>query len=101
MPNRCSLPSIAPPAAWRAGPPWCELGPHHQRREADPDQPHGGEDRVALPDVPDHHAEGAGQRERDDQDQEDLEEVGEGVRVLERVGGVGVEEAAAVGAESP
>ncbi len=76
-----------------------ELGPHHQGDEADPDGGHGGEDRVALPDRADHHAEGAGQRERDHQQQEDLEQVGERGRVLEGVGAVGVEVASAVGAQ--
>ena len=63
------------------------------------DRRHHREDRVALALVADHHAEGARQRERDHQQQEDLEQVGQRVRVLERVGGVGVVEAAAVGAE--
>ena len=47
----------------------------------------------------DHDAERAGQADRDDQQQEDLEQVGPGVRVLERVRGVGVEDPAAVGAQ--
>lgn len=76
-----------------------ELGPHHQRREADPDDRHRAEDRVPLLQRSDHPAEGPRQRERDQQDEEDLEQVRQGVGVLEGVGGVGVEVTAAVGAQ--
>ena len=46
----------------------------------------------------DHAAEGVGQRGADHEDQGDFEQVGERVRILERVRRVGVEEAAAVAA---
>ena len=60
---------------------------------------HHRQDRPALLRVPDHLAEGVGQPGRDQEDQDHLQEVGEGGRVLERVGGVGIEESAAVGPE--
>ncbi len=65
-------------------------------RGREPDDHHHREQRIALPRVPDHLAERARQRERDEQDQEDLENVGERIRVLERVRRVGVEETATV-----
>lgn len=81
------------------GPVVGELGPHHQGGEAEPDDAHRREDRVTLLERADHPAEGPRQREGDDQDQEDLKEVGEPVGVLEGVGRVGVEVAAAVRAQ--
>ncbi len=60
---------------------------------------HGAEDRPALPLVADHPAEDVGQRRAEREDGDHLHEVAEGRGVLERVRGVGVEEAAAVGAE--
>jgi hypothetical protein len=75
------------------------LGPPGDGQHCGPDQPHHGDEHVALPDVADYPAEGAGQTDRDDQQQEDLEQVGPGVRVLERVRGVAVEDPAAVGAQ--
>ena len=65
----------------------------------DPEHEHRREHRPALLRVLRQLAERVGQRERDHEEEEDLEEVGEAVGVLERVGGVRVEEAAAVGAE--
>ena len=56
-------------------------------------------ERVALAAVADHLAERAGERERDHEEQGDLEQVRERIRVLERVGGVRVVEAAAVRSE--
>ena len=102
MPKRTSLPSSC--RRRRAGgavPGAASLEPRLDDGDADADQSTAitASDRAALPLVADHPAEGAGQGERDDQEQEDLEEVGERVGVLERVRGVGVEEAAAVGAE--
>jgi hypothetical protein len=66
-------------------------------RAGDPDQAHHGDDRVALPVVLDQPAERARKAERDEQEEEVLEPVAERVGVLERVRGVGVVEAAAVG----
>src|SRR5215469_3085706 len=48
---------------------------------------------------PRHAAEAVGERGGDREDQPGREEVGERRRVLEGMGGVGIEEAAAVGAE--
>ena len=62
---------------------------HHHRRE----------DRVALTAVARHPPVHEHERRRDDQHEQHLEEVGERGRVLERVGGVDVEEATAVGPE--
>jgi hypothetical protein len=56
-------------------------------------------DRVALLLAVNHPAERAGQGEADDEQQEDLNPVRPRVRVLERVSGVDVVEATAVGAE--
>ena len=64
-----------------------------------PQHEHGEEDRPALPLVPDEAAEGVGEREGDEQQGEDLEEVGEAGRVLERMGRVRVDDAAAVRAQ--
>ena len=72
----------------------------HDQRDADQrDHRHDRGDRVALLLAVDHPAEGAGQRERDAGQQEDLDPVGPRGRVLEGMRGVGVEESAAVGAE--
>ncbi len=73
------------------------LGPHEQRGDARPQGRHDREDRVALAQVADEAAEGPREAERDDEDEEDLDEVGQAVGVLERMGRVGVVEAAAVG----
>ena len=68
-------------------------------READPQRRHDGREHVALLPILHELAEGAGERERDHEQQEDLDQVGERARVLERMRGVGVEESAAVGPE--
>ena len=60
---------------------------------------HHAVDRVALAAVAGHAPVREHERRRDDQHEQHLEEVGERRRVLERVRGVDVEEAAAVGAE--
>ena len=73
-----------------------EADPAHGRG---PDDDHDRDQGVALPVVPAHLAEGARRGERDEQQEEDDEQVREPVRVLERVRGVGVEEAAAVVAQ--
>ena len=67
-----------------------------QRHE---DHEHRGEHRPALARVAHHAAERVAERRRDQQDREHLEEVRERRRVLERMRGVHVEEAAAVRAE--
>ena len=75
------------------------LGPVADRDAGDEQHAHHGEDRPALPLVADHAAEHVGQRRADREDREHLHEVRQRRRVLERMRGIGVEEAAAVGAE--
>ncbi len=65
----------------------------------DGERRHDGQDRVALLVTADHPAEGARERERDGEQECDLEEVRPAGRVLERVRGVRIEEPAAVRAE--
>ena len=110
MPKRTSLPSMLPPGCSAAGD-WSTPGlrqradcPPARRRwrgraNGDEDEQHGREQRPALAAVADHRAEGVAERRGDQQDRQHLEEVRERRRVLERVGRVDVEEAAAVGAE--
>ncbi len=94
-PKRTSLPSRAP-----SGPLAALTSAHVDDGDDEaPERRHEAEDRPALATVADEQPVGARQREGDDEQQEDLEEVGQGGGVLERVGGVGVEVAAAVGAE--
>ena len=71
----------------------------HAERERHEDHEHRGEHRPALPRVADHAAERVAERRRDQQDREHLEEIRQRRRVLERMRGVHVEEAAAVRAE--
>ena len=75
------------------------LGVFSHGEEADEQQRHGGEDRPALARVAHHAAEGVAQRGGDQEDRQHLQEIGERRGVLERVRRVGVEEAAAVGAQ--
>ena len=98
-PNRCSVPSVAAPTAVGTVPECSPLQHVDHDDAADGHDGHRRQDRVALLVAADHPAERAGQAERDDQQQEDLEPVGPVGRVLERVGAVGVVEAAAVGAQ--
>ena len=90
-PGRCA-------SAAKAGLPGC-LGPVGDDDAGQEQDAHDREDRPALALVADHAAEHVGERRADREDQHDLDEIGDGVRVLERMGGVGVEEAAAVGAQ--
>ncbi len=62
-------------------------------------QPHRGEQRPALTLVSDHPAEGVGQRSADREDQQHLDETGEGRRVLEGMRGIRVEKTAAIRAQ--
>jgi hypothetical protein len=75
------------------------LGHDHRGRHGGPDEGHGREQRPALAPRADQAAVGRGERERDRQQGQRLQEVGDRVGVLVRVGRVGVVEAAAVGAE--
>ena len=70
-----------------------------REQQRDEERRHRGEQRQPLAPVAHHAAEGHAERRADQQDREHLEEVRKRRRVLERVGGVRVEEAAAVGAE--
>ena len=98
-PKRTSLPSMRAARGRGRGPGRGHLGPGEQRdRDAEQDR-HHREDRAALAPVADDEPKAQRHRERDEQEQEDLEEVGQRRRVLERVRGVGVVEAATVGAE--
>ncbi len=76
-----------------------KLEQQHQADADGGDHAHHRDDRVALLLALDHAAECAGQREADDKQEEDLDPVRPGVGVLERVGGVRVVEAAAIGAQ--
>ena len=60
---------------------------------------HRGEHRPALALVADHAAEHVGERGAEREDRDDLHEIRQRSRVLERMRGIGVEEAAAIGAE--
>ena len=110
MPKRTSLPSMLPPGCSSArGLVDAERGDARIAGLLGSDRTttssgtnrigHRREHRPALARVADHPAERVAQRRRDEQDREHLEEVRERRRVLERMRGVGVEEAAAVGAE--
>ena len=66
---------------------------------SEPENGHGGEDSPAVPRGASHLAKGDGERCGDEEDGKHLQEVGEGRGVLEGVGTVGVEEAAAISAE--
>ena len=75
------------------------LGPVGDADAGDEEQAYGGEDRPALALVPDHAAEDVGERGAEREDRYHQQQVCDRRRVLERVGSVDVEEAAAVGAE--
>ena len=63
------------------------------------DDHHDGQDHPTLLGVAHHASEGVAEGSRDEQYRYQLQEVGEGRGVLERMRRVGVEEAAAVGAQ--
>jgi hypothetical protein len=75
------------------------FGPIGDDHAADEQDAHHGEDGPALALVADHAAEHVGHRGADREDQDNLEEVRQRGRILERMRRVGVEEPAAVGAE--
>ena len=58
-PKRTSLPSMAAPASWSAGPAWLTSAQTSSAVTAAQMEAIDGEDRVALPQVADHPAEGA------------------------------------------
>ena len=75
------------------------FGPVAERDAGDKQDAHDGQDRPALTLVADHAAEHIGQACAEHEDGQHLDEVRQRGRVLERMRGVGVEEAAAIGAE--
>ena len=75
------------------------FGPIGDGDAGDEQHAHDGEDRPALALVADHAAEHIGERGADREDRDHLQEVRQRRRVLERMRGIGVEEAAAIGAE--
>ena len=75
------------------------FGPVADDDAGDEQHAHDGEDRPALALVADHAAEHVGERGADREDRDHLHEVRQRGRVLERMRGIGVEEAAAIGAE--
>ncbi len=85
---------------WRVscGLPFCSKNPAMNAAD-EPQRGHHGEDHSALALAAHHHAVGDREGEPDHQQGEDLEQVREPGRVLERVRRVGVQRAAAVGAE--
>ena len=75
------------------------FGPVTNDDAGDEQHAHRGENGPALALVADHAAEDVGERRADREDRDHLHEVRQRRRVLERMRGVGVEEAAAIGAE--
>ena len=109
MPKRTSLPSMLPPgfvalcclvnAQRRERRVAALFRPDSHRDQHDEDDGHGRQERPALARVAHHLAEGVAQRSRDQQDRQQLQEVGQRRGILERMRRVDVEEAAAVGAQ--
>ena len=73
--------------------------PVADRHAGDEQHAHDGENRPALALVADHAAEHIGERCAEREDREHLDEIRQRGRVLERMRGIGIEEAAAIGAE--
>ncbi len=96
-PKRSSLPSRFGPAATSSPASELELGGGD--REEHEERGHRGEDHARVAGPAGHAAEEPDARHRDQQDRGRLDERGEERRVLEGVGRVGTEVAAAVGAE--
>src|SRR5580700_10285539 len=78
MPKRTSLPSILPPVRPSA------LSASLPCASAQEQNAHGGEDRPALAHIADHAAEHIGQSSADGEDRDDLHEVRQRRRILER-----------------
>ena len=75
------------------------LGPVGDGDAREKQKAHGGQDGPTLALVADHATEDVGERRAKGEDRDHLDEVRQGGRVLERVGGIGVEEPAPVGAQ--
>ena len=75
------------------------LRPHHHGDAEDKDQRHCPQDGASLTPIAYHLAEGEAQRRRDQEDRQHLHEIGQRGRVFKRMGGVGIEETAAVSAQ--
>ena len=101
MPKRTSFPSmliLCTPSLATSGLPL--LSAHCRTpKAANQDEEHHSQQHPPLAGVPHHDAEGVGQGAGNQQDQQDLDKVGERCRVFKGMGRVGVEEAAAVGAQ--
>ena len=101
MPKRTSLPSMLPPvspSALSASLP-CASAAVTDDGSGEEQHAHHGEDGPALPLVADHAAEHVGQRGAEREDRDDLHVIRQRGRILERMRGIGVEEAAAIGAQ--
>ena len=75
------------------------LGRHRNGYQGHEHQRHGRQHHPALPYIADHHAKGVTQGRRYQQDGQHFQKIGERRGVFERMGGIGVEKAAAVGAQ--
>src|SRR6185437_2950697 len=75
------------------------LGPIGDGDAGDEQHAHDGEDRPALALVADHPTEHVGHGRADREDQDHLQKIRQRCRVLEGMRGVGIEEAATIGAE--
>jgi hypothetical protein len=100
MPKRVSLPSMlpGPKRAARPASGWAALRVHQHQRQHHEQECHRGQMAQPWRRSPT-STETEAQRGRDQEDGQHLQEVGQRRRVLIRVRRVGVEEAAAVGAE--
>ncbi len=76
------------------------LRPVTSREPGGKQHKHGREDSPAVPRRTRHPAQRVGQPGRDDEDGENLKEVGERRGVLEGMSAIGVEESAAIGARA-
>jgi len=109
IPKRVSLPSMLPPGLGRGnilihtqcgeGGIALLFGIFRHGKEADEQQRHGNKDRPALTGIAHHAAEGVAESGWNQEDRQHGQEIGEGRGILERVRRVGIEEAAAIGAE--
>ena len=101
MPNRTSLPSILPPAKTQRIQPGCPgcFRPIGDGHAGDEQNAHDGQDGPALPLIADHATEDIGERGTKDEDRYHMDEVGDRAGVFVGMCGIGIEEAAAIGAE--
>ena len=109
IPNRVSLPSMFPPA-WspreclinlhrREGGISTLFGPQPQGNERDQQNRHRRKKRPTLARVSNHHSKRVAERGRNQEDGQELKKIGEWRRILKRMRGIHIEEAATIGAE--